>query len=94
MWTCDGKRFEDFDAMEEYARGNLSYVDPDDVESWVDDNYDASEIFRRCKHEQYAETVVIDIEDEYLDAMIDEARDEFDEGKDIQILDSLFEWED
>ena len=93
-WICDGNHFKDIDEMIEYAKENIKYTDPGDITSWVDETYDASEILYRCRNETYAENVVIDLEDEYYDSVADDARDDCEEGKDITIFDSEFEWTD
>ena len=90
-WEYRGETFEDEQEMAQYVVDNESYTDPFDFERWLDDHYDASDILHMLRENDYCDSVLIGLEDDYAEWRVDEA-DPAEPGKDYVFDGFVFEW--
>ena len=90
-WEYEGETFEDEQEMAQYVVDNESYSDPIDFERWLDDHYDASDIIQMLRENDYCDSVIIDLEDDYNEWRVDEA-ESAEPGEDYEFDGYTFKW--
>ena len=90
-WEYEGESFEDEQEMAQFVVDNESYTDPRDFADWLDEHYDASDIARMLRENQFCDSVLIELEDDYAEWRVDEA-EPAEPGKDYEFDGFEFTW--
>ena len=92
-WIYQEEQFDSIDEMIDYAMDNY-IIRRSELFSWLDENFDASDILSRCSRCEFTDSVIDDIEGEYLDYVRESAEASGMPGEPFEFGDYIFDWVD